>query len=68
MSASPKSFVQLLLDVDQQKGEIQATLQQTAALLDQSRQLGEDARRIHIEVTEAIAQAERTLAQIREQR
>ncbi len=49
MSASPNSFVQLLLEVHQQKGEIQATLQQTAALLDQSRQLGEDARRIHTE-------------------
>ncbi len=68
MSASPKSFVQLLLDVEQQKGEIQATLQQTAVLLDQSRQLGEDARRIHTEVTEAIVQVGRTLAQVRTQR
>ncbi len=68
MSDALKLFMQLLLDVEQQKGEIRASLQQTAALLDQSRQLGEEARRIHTEVTEAIAQAEHTLTQVRTQR
>lgn len=65
MSASLALFTQLLHDVAQQRGEVQANLRQTAAILGQSRQLGEDARRIHGEVTEAITQAEHTLAQTR---
>ncbi len=67
MSASLELFVQLLRDVERQKEEIQAGLQQAAALMVQSRQLAEDARRIRTEVLKAITQAEHTLSQVMNQ-
>ncbi|HEX8530715.1 MAG TPA: hypothetical protein VF646_11865 [Cytophagales bacterium] len=52
----------MLVSAAQQNEEVQANLRRTAALLEQSRQLAEDAQYIYGEVTEAIAQAEHTLA------
>ncbi len=54
MASLHKLFIQLLLDFDQQRKEMQEGLRQAQSTMSQSRQIGEDARRIHAEVLETV--------------
>jgi hypothetical protein len=66
MAYSQDSFIQLLIDFEQQRRQMQESLQQAQAVMAQSRQIAADALRIHIEVEEATAEAYDILRSTRE--
>jgi hypothetical protein len=61
MSYSQESFIRLLIDFEQQQRQMQESLRQAQAVMEQSRLIAADSHRIHSEVAEATAQAYDTL-------
>lgn len=66
MSYSQESFIRLLTDFEQQRRQMQESLCQAQAVMEQSRLIAADAYRIHSEVAEATAQAYDTLRSTRQ--
>ncbi len=61
MPYSQEAFIRLLTDFEQQRRQMQESLRQAQAIMEQSRLIAADAYRIHGEVEEATAQACDTL-------
>jgi|GEM_PF-2612741 len=62
MSTTPESFTRLLLHLEQQHREMQESLRQSRIIMARSFQIGEDARRIHSEVAEAVVESQHNIA------